>query len=158
MSTMICEICGTHRNVLSVLLWQRERHDYCAACAARVRPVPLQLSETWKRELSLRALPLVIPFYVCPCDTPLIPLMHSPCDHVDEYRALGELVEEKPRCQSCGEEFPLLVADYGCQSCGAICRPTFVPWEPRLGRALFTNSVLPYGSEEFWAKVFQNPN
>jgi uncharacterized Zn finger protein len=80
------------------------------------------------------------------------------CDHMDDYRALDELVEETPRCRSCGEEFQLLVADYECQACGAICRPRFVPWEPRLGRALFSNMDISYASEEFWAKVFQNPN
>jgi hypothetical protein len=38
---MTCEICGTTANVMRVLLWQRERHDYCTSCAAQVRPIPL---------------------------------------------------------------------------------------------------------------------
>jgi hypothetical protein len=155
---MTCEICGTTANVMRVLLWQRERHDYCTSCAAQVRPIPLGLSETWKRELPSAESLLVAPFYVCACGTPLMPLIRSACAHVDRYRASGDLVEEHPRCRNCGEEFVLFVSDYVCDACRSACRPTFPAWEPRLAEAVFRNAMIPYVSEEFRKQVYENPN
>lgn len=154
---MTCEICGTTANVLHVLLWQRERHEYCAACATRVRPTRLELSDTWSREFS-GPMPLVLPFYICPCGVPLMPLMRVACDHVDDYHAVGEPAQESPRCEKCGKQFQLLVSVYACQTCGSESRPTFLPWQPRLSKIVFDNPGIPYASEDFWRQVFQNPN
>ena len=149
---MICEICGTTANVLPVLMWQRERHEYCTTCAAIVRPVPL---DSWSHS---EPVPLVLPFYICECGIPLMPLMRVACEHPDDCRAIGEPVREFPRCEKCGEQFQLLVSVYACETCGAECRPAFLAWQPRLSKVVFDNLDIPYASEDFRRRVIENPN